>query len=173
MLGGSAPILIIKLAKKKDSKNAFGQIIPFYLSEEKTGIYVDRDNYNMQIATDTVGDIRDNQIQILQKGLTQTQEVDLVAARDSVGLNILLPLFQTIYSKLLHGTEYDIAYFHQNCLIYSAKLAQYTVEQRRENELLNIHLSLEVKPPENKSNTAHLDYQNGNVTDHLPGKGAA
>lgn len=185
MLNGLDGVLLVYFAVSEKAvlegddmvrKPVYGLPIPIYLSEELTGLYIDRESYALQISTDTVADISDNNnLKVIQRGETQTQYIEFIGVRDSIGLNIILPLLQTIYNKLLYGKDYNLAYFHQNCLIFNAKLAQYNVEQSREDDLVKIRLTLEVKPPqqtEKKQPTKMLGFA-GETPEQLLPKGAA
>ncbi|MGB2579412.1 hypothetical protein AAIR98_001331 [Elusimicrobium simillimum] len=72
--------------------------------------------------------------------------------KTSPGFNIILPLFKTIYEYTLYGKDYRIAYFNDNILIFSGKLVSFNTVEQKDNDLVNISITLEVLPPEKKKN---------------------
>lgn len=162
------PVFLIYFAKgtkglsSKLGLGDFGTPIPIYLSEKLTGLYVDTDKYALGISTDWIVKVKkDNKGNILergdltvqQKGETQTCDITLIGRRDSVGLNLLLPMLQTIYSNVVAVKDYRIAYFHNNILIFDARLASLNTNQTRENDLISIDITLEVSPEQEKDET--------------------
>ena len=147
ILQNAAPVLLFFL-------DGSAVPIPFYLSEKLTGVYVDTERNTLSISTDTIGtkdktkgnasDLADLQVQ--QKGETQSVDISMVARRDNMGLNILLPLLKSIYDGLIRKKEYKIAYFNQNILIFNAKLANFSTDQHRTDNLMTISITLEIPP---------------------------
>lgn len=147
ILPNAAPVLLFFIGDQKVP-------IPFYLSEKLTGVYVDTERNTLSIATDTIG-TKDKtkgdasslaDLQVQQKGETQSVDINMVARRDNMGLNILLPLLKSIYDGLIRQKEYKIAYFNQNILIFNAKLANFSTDQHRTDNLMTISITLEIPP---------------------------
>ncbi|WP_424244952.1 hypothetical protein Dip510_000060 [Elusimicrobium posterum] len=81
-------------------------------------------------------------------------EITLVGKKDNVGLNIVLPLFKTLYEYTLYGKEYYIAYFNDNTFIFNSRLSSFTTVEQRDNDLVTMTLTLEVAPKNQKDETA-------------------
>lgn len=150
------PVLIIYFNSKGDTRMPF---IPIYLSEKLTGLYVDTERRRLAISTDNIVWVKKDKetqqkqygkLEVQQKGETQTVDVSLIGRRDSIGLNLLLPLLQTIYDKVIAVQDYRIAYFHKNVLIFDARLSSLDINQSRENDLVAIDMGLEVSPLQEK-----------------------
>ena len=133
--------------------------IPVYLSEKLTGLYVDTERRRLAISTDNVVAVKTDKItqkkeygklEVQQKGETQAVEVSLLGNRDSIGLNLLLPLLQTIYDKVIAVEDYRIAYFHKNVLIFNARLSTLDIHESSENTLVGIDIGLEVSQLQEK-----------------------
>lgn len=135
--------------------NLYSTPIPIYLSEKLTGLYVDSEKKGLSISTENIVEIdkttkNRSGLKVQQKGETQTTDISIVGRRDSVGLNLLLPMLQTIYDQVLATKDYRLAYFHNNVLIFNARLANLSINQNRDNNLVTIELSLEVAPTQEK-----------------------
>ncbi len=160
MLNGIAPVFLIYFPKTEATwvKNKDGSFsvkkvttwkaaIPIYLDEELTGVYVDQNNEQLEISTENiVGSGEKKSLTITQKGDKQTVTVELLANKNSIGLNILLPLLKTLYDYTLKDKDYKIAYFNNNILIFDAKLGRYQKTEGRTNDLVAITIDLEIKP---------------------------
>ncbi len=155
------PVLIIYFIPKAETVAApkSTPFIPIYLSEKLTGLYVDTERRRLAISTDNIVWVKKDtktqqkeygKLEVQQKGETQTVEVSLIGKRDSIGLNLLLPLLQTIYDKVIAVEDYRIAYFHKNVLIFDARLSSLDINQSRENDLVAIDIGLEVSPLQEK-----------------------
>ena len=141
--------------------------VPFYLSEKLTGVYVDTERNSLSIATDTIGTKETKgdasnlgDLQVQQKGETQSVDISMVARRDNMGLNILLPLLKTIYDGLMAKRDYKIAYFNQNILIFNAKLSNFSTDQHRTDDLMTISITLEIPPEKEKQEEDKLKLAN-------------
>ncbi len=156
------PVLLIYFANgtkgltSKLGLGDFGTPIPIYLSEELTGLYVDSEKKGLSISTENIVEVDETTktrsgLKVQQKGETQTTDISIGGRRDCVGLNLLLPMLQTIYDRVLATKDYRLAYFHNNVLIFDARLANLSINQNRENNLVTIELSLEVAPTQEKT----------------------
>lgn len=153
------PVFLFYTVAKPGSRNMFNVPIPVYLSQKITGVYVDTDNKGLSISTDYVVGVKKDPVTgaklrgnlvVEQAGESQNTTVNLIGRRDSVALNVLLPLFQSLYDKVISQKDYRIAYFNKNVLIFNARLASFEVNQTRENNLVSISIGLEVPPEEEK-----------------------
>ncbi len=117
----AAPVFLIYFATK-DKKNPYTIPMPIYLSERLTGLYVDTAHKSTSISTDYVvtfdkdenGKKNKGTLVVQQKGESQTLTVNIIGRKDSIGLNLLLPVFQTLYDKVLAVKDYRIAYINGN-----------------------------------------------------------
>lgn len=164
MLNGIAPVFLIYFPK---AKGIWKFPIPIYLDEKLTGVYVDQNNEQLEVSTESVADISDKKtVKVIQKGDKQTATVELIANKGSIGLNILLPLLKTLYDYTLKDKDYKIAYFNNNILIFNAKLARAAKVEGRTNDLIAITIELEVKT-ENKEDDKVTQLEagkTGNIT---------
>lgn len=174
----AAPIFLVyffekgKVAWKKPP-------IPIYLSEELTGLYVSDDEDSLTISTDYLVKFqKENGVKkqigdlvVQQKGEGQESAINLIGRKDSIGLNIFLPLFKSIYDRVIKESDYRIAYFNKNVLIFNARLSRFEKKQSRENNLVNITVGLTVSPTteeeEENAPTAVL----GKASDAVPVRG--
>lgn len=161
ILPNADPVLLFFIGSQKVP-------IPFYLSEKLTGVYVDTERNALSIATDTIG-TKDKakgdasnlgDLQVQQKGETQSVDITMVARRDNMGLNILLPLLKTIYDGIMAQKEYKIAYFNQNILIFNAKLSNFATDQHRTDNLMTISITLEIPPEKEEQEEEQLKLAN-------------
>ncbi|MGB2579405.1 hypothetical protein AAIR98_001324 [Elusimicrobium simillimum] len=123
--------------------------IPLYL-DERLGVYVERQVSNLQISNEPLVTAEGTDLKVNEKCEKQRVDIDLVGKKSSPGLNIILPLFKTIYEYTLYGKDYRIAYFNDNILIFSGKLVSFNTVEQKDNDLVNISITLEVLPPEKK-----------------------
>lgn len=154
------PVLVIYFEPSKETVVAGKStpFIPVYLSEKLTGLYVDTERSGLSISTDNIVSVTKKEdgtkvfgnLEVQQKGETQKVEVGLIGRRNSMGLNLLLPMLKTIYDNVMAKKDYRIAYFHTNTLIFDARLADLDVNQSRENDLVAIDIGLEVAPLQEK-----------------------
>lgn len=155
------PVLIIYFIPKAETVAAHKgtPFIPIYLNEKITGLYVDTERRRLAISTDNIIWVKKDKetqkkeygkLEVQQKGETQQVDISLLGHRDSIGLNLLLPLLQTIYDKVVSVKDYRIAYFHKNVLIFNARLSSLDINQSRENTLVSVDIGLEVSPLQEK-----------------------
>ncbi|MGB2579409.1 hypothetical protein AAIR98_001328 [Elusimicrobium simillimum] len=124
--------------------------IPLYL-DERLGVYVERQTSNLQISNEPLVTAKEGELKVNEKCEKQRVDIDLVGKKTSPGFNIILPLFKTIYEYTLYGKDYRIAYFNDNILIFSGKLVSFNTVEQKDNDLVNISITLEVLPPEKKT----------------------
>ena len=55
-------------------------------------------------------------------------------------------MLKSIFSKVFAGMDYKIAYFHQNVLIFNARLASYQMTPGSNDTKVSLTLNLEIVP---------------------------
>lgn len=160
----AAPVfLIYKLHKTKDGLMQAGVPVPIYLDEELTGLGVANEEDGLSISSDYIPVLNGKpgadgkSIKVLQRGESQSTRITLVGEKNSIGLNILLPLMKSILSQVFAQREYRIAYFNQNVLIFNARLTGYQMTPGEDDTKVTISITLEVVPgneDENKKQKA-------------------
>lgn len=155
MLNSLYPVLLFyTISTEKDGKRDFLPPIPIYLDEDLTQISVESESESLQIATESLADIdKENGLEIVQKGLSQTVILDLAAREDSPALSKILPLLKMIAVNVIGQNNYKVAYFHKDILIFDAKLLGYDKRPESGTNLIKLSITLEIKPDEEKEKT--------------------
>lgn len=169
MLGGLDPIIIFEFYKKIDltPPGIDGKIpvagqktlqfiplppVPIYLSESLTGLFIDKEDKNIDIGTDTEtffnppnsGPATD----ILQKGIASGVKITLQCKKDSIAMMIMSSVIDLIYERVT-SKEYAITYLHGATTIFRGVMHSFSVSQSATNDLMevNIELSRGTKQP--------------------------
>ena len=167
MLNGIDPIIIFQFGKLSSSLGStlekiplVSEIptiieqppIPLYLSETLTGIYIDSEDKNVDIATDVETKTNGTDPDVNQKGIQSTIAINLVARKDSLGLSLLSAMIDLIFDKVT-SKEYAITYLHGPITVFRGVLHSYAVNQNSGNELLTIKIELSKgeKQPQKKN----------------------
>lgn len=119
-------------------------VIPIYLSERLTGIYIDSESKNIEIDTsvDTLSD--GSKPETNQRGIQSTVRIEMVASRDSIGVSLFAALSDLIFPKVT-SKEYSITYLHGSVTVFAGLLHSFSINQNAGNDLYNITLEL-IKP---------------------------
>ena len=173
----AAPVfLFYTLHKTKDGLTQGSVPVPVYLDEELTAISVQNEEDGMRISTDHIP-VLDGKpgadgksIKVLQRGESQSTRITLVGEKNSVGLNILLPMMKSILSKVFAQKEYRVAYFNKNVLIFNARLTGYQMTPGENDTKVTISITLEVLP-EKEDNSSKLSVKGGPL-ENIPLKAA-
>ncbi len=161
MLNGLDPIIIFNFYKKVTpadeekfkglsvAKSIISKFalppIPVYLSERVSGLYIDSEEKNIEVATnvDTIGG---GGAEFNQKGLTTTVKINMIASQEtSIGLGILSAMFDLIFPKV-SSQEYSIVYIHKSTIILNGLLHSFSIEQEANTTLTKVSLELVNKP---------------------------
>lgn len=171
----AAPVfLIYKLHTTKDGLMQAGVPMPIYLDEELTGLGVANESDSLSISSDYVPVLNGNpgkdgkSIKVLQRGENQQTSITLVGEKNSIGLNILLPLMKSILSQVFAQREYRIAYFNKNVLIFNARLTGYQMTPGENDTRITISITLEVLP--DKEDSASKLSVKGGALEEIPTK---
>jgi hypothetical protein len=171
MLNGIDPILIFQLYKLLPStqatianipltsevkKKATFAVIPIYLSEKITGIYIDHEGKNIDINTDTNSLTDGSPALINQKTLGSITTIELVAKQGSVGLTILLALTELLLDKVT-SQEYEVTYMHGAVTVFGGLVHSFSYDMGTNDDLYKIKLELSRGRPKTKSLTVAED----------------
>lgn len=163
MLNGLYPVLLFYTVPTDKNGKKFLPPIPVYLDENLTKLALDGEKESLDIATESVADVKDGQLDLVQKGISQTVTIELVARQDDPVLGLLLPLLKTFAVNVITNLEYKVAYFHGDILIFNAKLAGFDKEPESGTNKIRLTITLEVKPetPKKDDNkSTPLEYSN-------------
>lgn len=156
MLNGPDPILIFQIYKKLPpigttvatipitsgtNKKATFSIIPIYLSESITGLYIDGESKNIDIDTDQNSLTNGDPAFVNQKALASITTVNIKARSGSVGLTILLALAELILDKVT-SQEYEITYMHGAVTVFGGLIHGFSYEQGANDDLYRIKLEI-------------------------------
>lgn len=144
-------LLFYPLTKQENGDLKPGIPVPLYLSEEATGLCVESETDALNISTDFIPVLNEQgteagTVKVQQRGETQNVSITLIGNKNSIGLNIILPMLKSIFSKVFAGLDYKIAYFHQNVLIFNARLASYQMTPGSNDTKVSLTLNLEIVP---------------------------
>lgn len=164
MLGGIDPIIIFEFSRLANVPTVTGFVqgdsqtsripvisqvptlvplppIPLYLSEQFTGVYIDSEDKNVDISTDTETLSSGGAPDVNQKGIGNTVSINLLAKKDSLGIALLSSMIDLVFEKVT-SKEYAITYLHGATTIFRGVLHSYSANQNSENDLLRINIQL-------------------------------
>lgn len=158
MLGGTNPVIIFQF--KKLVGTAFGDLvskqiplvskiptfleeppIPLYLSDRLTGIYIDTQDKNIDINTDTTTLGSGEEPAVTQSGISSTISISLFARRGSIGVTLLSAMIDQIFEKV-SSNEYAISYLNGATTIFRGLVSGFQVSENSDNDLLQIRLDI-------------------------------
>ncbi len=156
MLNGIDPILIFQVYKllpvesptistiplaSQARKKVTVAVVPLYLSEKITGLYIDDESKNIDVDTQADTLSGGEQILINQKLIQSTHTVNIVASRDSIGLQILLAISEFLLDKVT-SQEYEVTYMHGSFTVFGGLLHGLSFDQNSNDTLQKIKLEL-------------------------------
>ena len=156
MLGGLDPIIIFQLYKLLPSTEttlakipltagaktrATYAVIPIYLSEQITGIFIDTESKNIDIDTQATSLSSGEGGLVNQKMLGSITTINMIAKRGSVGLTILLALAEQILDKVT-SQEYEITYINGAVTVFGGLIHSFSYDQGSTDDLYKIRLEL-------------------------------
>lgn len=115
--------------------------IPIYLSETLTGIYIDSEDKNVDLQTETETLTNGEAPDTNQKGIGSTVSINLVAKKNSIGLTLLSAMIDLLFEKVT-SKEYAITYLHGATTVFRGLLQSYSVNQNASSELMTIKIDL-------------------------------
>ena len=165
MLNGIDPVIIFTFYKRVDVAMLNGplknpvvsqvpnlvlqSVIPIYLSEQLTGLFIDTESKNLDIQTSVETKSDGSTPDIAQKGLNASVTVNLKGHRDSIGLALFSALSDMAFKKLT-SKEYGITYLHGATTIFNGVFQGFSASQNADDTLLSLsfELSIGTKAPE-------------------------
>ena len=154
MLGGVDPVIIFQFSKLSESVSlsdipVVSDIptlveqppVPIYLSENLTGLYIESEDKNVDIQTDTETLSNGESPNINQKGISSIISINLIAKKDSVGMTLLSAMIDQVYEKVT-SKEYAITYLHGATTVFRGVLHSFAVNQNSSNDLLSVKIEL-------------------------------
>ncbi len=186
MLGGIDPILIFQIFKKVEvpstetpcpcapdgkkipvtSKSATQKkrttfaVIPIYLSEEITGLFVETESKNIDIDTDLAALVNSELGLVNQKPLGSVTTVNLIAKKDSLAWSILLALSEMILDKLV-SQDYEVSYVNGPITVFGGLIHGFSYDQDANNTLIKIKMEISKGRPKPKTPTVGSDATTG------------
>lgn len=165
MLNGIEPILIFQLYKlipeaettlakipltSGIKKKATFAIIPIYLSEKLTGVFIDSESKSIDIDTEQNSLANGDPSVPTQKALGSITSVNLQAERGSVGLTILLAISELLLDKVT-SQEYELTYINGAVTVFGGLIHSFSFEQGANDTLYRIKIDLSRGRPKTKS----------------------
>lgn len=157
MLGGLDPVIIIHLSKLADT--SFGKSlakipvisqiptlleqppIPIYLSEQFTGLYIENEDKNVDISTETETLTNGEPPEVNQKGIQSGVTISLLAKKDSTSMILLGAMIDEVFDKV-SSKEYAISYLHGATTIFRGLLQSFAISQEPNTDLMSIKIQL-------------------------------
>ena len=165
MLGAIDPVIIFQLYKllpetqatlatipvtSSVRKKTTFAVIPIYLSEQITGIYIDNESKNIDIDTTTDSLSSGEGALVNQKTIGSITSINLIAKQGSIGLTILLALSELILDKVT-SQEYEITYMHGAVTVFGGLIHSFSYDQGTNDDLYKLRLELTRGRPKTKS----------------------
>lgn len=156
ILSSVAPILIFSIPFDADSldpvynalsglpitqglASAVGIPIPIYLDEQLTGIYVNSENKNVDIATEGLDKQNSTKPTMKQTSVSNTVSVNMVGKKDSIFLAALLALVDLAYPALAKA-KYRVSYLNGSTVVLGGLIQGISAQSREDNDLVDISL---------------------------------
>lgn len=165
MLGAIEPILAFQIYKNvtteetntvasipittKVSQRATIAVIPIYLAELATGIYIDAESKNIDIDTNLDSLTSGESAEVSQKALGSITSVSLIGKKDSLGLTILLSLAEQLLDKA-SSKEYEVSYMNGAITVFGGLIHSLSFDQNREDDLIRIKVDFTRGRPRTK-----------------------
>ena len=163
MLNAIEPIIIFQLYKKTASDSKLANIpiagkylknttaiIPIYLSDSLTGLFIDSESKNIDIDTQMTSLVSGDSAAVNQSALGSTITVNFKARSDSIGLTLLLAIADQLLDKV-RSDEYDLTYMHGTTTLFGGLIHGISVDVGGNDDLLKIKLELSKGRPKTKS----------------------
>lgn len=147
MLNGVYPVIVFQ---KINATGKPGTPIPIYLDEQLTGIAIISQSRKTDFSNDTIVDSKTGKVEVKQRGLINGIDIVLKANRNSIGINIILPLINLAFQNANLGL-YQVSYFNKNAILFRAKIISFSTEENNSNDgvIINMFLAQEDKSEEN------------------------
>lgn len=156
MLGGLEPIIIFNFTKAVPQVQSVVStipvvstfvdkigliVLPIYLSDEITGLFIDTQSKKVSIQTDVETLTSGAEPTSTQKGLSNTITVNLKARNDSIGIMLLSALIDQVFERVT-SKEYSVTYFNGAVTVFEGLLQDFSIDESAENDMFNITLEI-------------------------------
>jgi len=156
MLNGADPVIIFQFSKLAPSVGGVISSIPviadiptlveqppipIYLSQSLTGVYIESEDKDVDIETDTQTLSDGKTPDVNQKGIASGVTINLRAKKSSIGVALLSAMIDVIFDKV-SSKEYAISYLNGATTVFRGVLQSYAVNQNSDNDLLSIKIQL-------------------------------
>ncbi len=155
MLNGIQPILLfqfykippavtaalskIPLISERASKLTFA-VIPIYLSDTATGLFIVDESKNIDIDT-TVNGLSAGGTDVQQNPISSITTINMEAKKDSLGLTILFAMAELIIDKAL-SAEYEITYLNGPVTIFGGLIHSLSFDQEANSDKCKVKLEI-------------------------------
>jgi len=119
-------------------------LVPIYLSESLTGIFIDQESKSVDVDTTIDGLTDGGTPEINQRPISSTVKIDMVAGRSSLGVALFSAMTDLIFPKLT-SKEYSITYLHGAVSVFNGLLHSFSISQNATDDKYNISMEL-IKP---------------------------
>lgn len=155
MLNGLDPIILFNFKKKlPDFLTAVVPIpfasreititlpvIPIYLSERLTGLYIDTEDKNVDIDTTIDTTSTGGDPNVSQKGLNSSVKITMKAVKGSIGAALMAALADLVFPKVT-SKEYSITYLHGAVILFDGLLHSFSINQDSGTDLYTVNIEL-------------------------------
>lgn len=170
MLAAVDPILVFQIYKNVVDESTTSKIpiasrpklratlavIPIYLAEELTGMYIDTESKSINIDTNPNSLASGEGSTVDQKALGSITTINLEALKDSIGLTILLALAEQLIDKVT-SKEYEVTYMNGAVTVFGGLLHDFQFDQNANENLVKIKVQLARGTVKTKSTTVSED----------------
>ncbi len=164
MLNGLEPVIIFQIYKTIPAAEVLAAvpltstpktratiaIVPIYLSENLTGLFIDTESKNIDIETSSESLTSGDPAAVNQKLIGSVLTINLKAKGDSVGLTILSAMAEQLLDKVT-SKEYGITYVHGPITLFDGLLHGFSIENGGNDDLLKIKVELTRGRPKTQS----------------------
>jgi hypothetical protein len=115
--------------------------IPLYLDEKFTGLFIDTEDKNVDIKTDTETRTDGKAPTATQVGLSNVVTINMLANKNSLGLNLLLAMADLVFEKVT-SKEYSISYLHGAIAVFNGLLEGFSATQDSNTDVLHVQIKI-------------------------------
>lgn len=159
MLNGIDPIILFQFKKLLPDAESLSQkipvvakqssafplpIIPIYLSETLTGIFITQESKNIDIDTEIDAQTSGAAPVTNQRPIQSTVKIEMEASSGSLGVLLFSALADLILPKVT-SKEYSITYLHGAVTVFDGLLGAFSVTQNDNDDRYNISIEI-IKP---------------------------
>lgn len=123
--------------------------IPVYMSEAITGLFIDSEDKNIDIDTDTQTLTDGTAPDVQQKGVSSIVTVNISASKDGIGIALVSALLDLVFDKVT-SKEYSLTYLHGATTVFRGLLHSYSInsDSNTDKYTIKIEISKGSKSPQ-------------------------